>query len=882
MKNAKPAQAEEARRRSEAYLAEAQRLSHVGSFGWNVATGELIWSDETFRIFDQNRSMKPTLELVLQRTHPDDRDLVRTTIDHALRDGNNFDIEHRLLTARGAVKNVHVVAHAVRNESGRPIEFVGAVMDVTERKRAEEKLRESEISFRELVELLPLAVYVCDKEGFIQRYNRAAAELWGRAPATGEHGEHYCGSLRIFHPDGTPLLHEQTAMAKALHTGNVYRNIEVVIERPDGSRTMVVANIVPVKNDQGELISAINCFWDITDLKGKEAALLASERELRELALKLETERARLVEAQAVAKIGSWERDLRTGVVTWSDETYRIFEADPLVFKPTYEGFLNFVHPEDRAKVGDALKESPDPFGAHTIDYRLLMQDGRTKFVEEHWRLHRNGNEEGEPIRAIGTCQDVTELKLHAEALQRARAERETELQQIINLIPDYIVVRGPDRRILYANQYLLNFMGRTLAEIQSENYYATVMQPDDLERWNTESERGFNSGIPWELEMRSMGSDGKYHWFLARHNPLYDEQGRINRWFTTGMDITDRKEAEEKIQKENVALREEVDRTAMFEEIVGDSPQLKAVLTRVSKVAPTDSTVLITGETGTGKELIARAIHRRSQRSSHVFVSVNCAAIPAGLIASELFGHEKGAFTGAQQRRLGRFELAEGGTIFLDEVGDLPSDTQIALLRVLQEREFQRVGGSKAIRADVRVIAATNRDLKAEIDSGAFRSDLFYRLNVFPVEMPPLRKRKDDVRVLAEYFVQRYARKIGKKIRGIDTKTLELLQAYAWPGNIRELQNVIERSVIVCESESFSIDESWLSRESNHTQLGSQRLFEKLEAQEKELIEAALEAAKGQVSGPLGAAAKLGVPPSTLDSKIRLLKINKHRFKTS
>jgi len=320
-----------------------------------------------------------------------------------------------------------------------------------------------------------------------------------------------------------------------------------------------------------------------------------------------------------------------------------------------------------------------------------------------------------------------------------------------------------------------------------------------------------------------------------------------------------------------------------MFEEIVGVSPALHAVLSRVSKVAPTDSTVLITGETGTGKELIARAVHKRSERSLRAFVSVNCAAVPRDLIASELFGHEKGAFTGAMQRRLGRFELAEGGTIFLDEVGELPAETQIALLRVLQEHEFERVGGTGSMRTNVRVIAATNRDLQAAIATGTFRSDLFYRLNVFPIEVPPLRERREDIPMLVEYFVDRYASKAGKSIRGVSKKSLDLLQSYPWPGNIRELQNVVERSVIVCDSENFSVDESWLSRQPLASGPKSQlELSGKLAAQEKELIEAALRESRGRVSGPSGAAAKLGIPGSTLDSKIRLLKIDKNRFKTT
>jgi transcriptional regulator with GAF, ATPase, and Fis domain len=371
---------------------------------------------------------------------------------------------------------------------------------------------------------------------------------------------------------------------------------------------------------------------------------------------------------------------------------------------------------------------------------------------------------------------------------------------------------------------------------------------------------------------------------------------GAVLKWFGCSIDIHDRKEAEaelhaalseisrlkDQLYKENIALRAEIDNTSLFEEIVGSSPPLNAVLARVAKVGPTDSTVLIIGETGTGKELIARAIHKRSRRSAKPFVSVNCAAIPRDLIGSELFGHEKGAFTGATQRRLGHFELAEGGTIFLDEIGDLPHETQVALLRVLQEREFERVGGNSLIRADVRVIAATNRDLEAAMASGTFRSDLFYRLNVFPIETPPLRERKQDIPLLVEYFVDRYARKTGKTIRLISKRTLALLQEYPWPGNVRELQNIIERSVILCDSESFSVDPSWLSRRARSPEPPQPiELADNLAAREKEIIEAALRECSGRVFGPHGAATKLGIARSTLESKIRVLKIEKHRFRT-
>jgi len=335
-----------------------------------------------------------------------------------------------------------------------------------------------------------------------------------------------------------------------------------------------------------------------------------------------------------------------------------------------------------------------------------------------------------------------------------------------------------------------------------------------------------------------------------------------------------------DRLQRENIALREEIDKTSMFEEIVGTSSPLRTVLSDVSKVAPTDSTVLITGETGTGKELIARAIHKRSPRAAGAFVAVNCAAIPSSLIASELFGCEKGAFTGALRRRQGRFELADGGTIFLDEVAELPAETQIMLLRVLQEREFERVGGCEPIRANVRVIAATNRDLHAALTDGTFRADLFYRLNVFPLEVPSLRDRRADIPLLVGYFIHRYARRAGKRIWSVTKETSTRLQSYEWPGNIRELQNVIERAVILCDSETLSVDARWLSGRASTAAPIAPGFPGTLATCEKHAIEAALNESKGRVSGPFGAATRLGVHPSTLESKIKALKIDKRHFK--
>src|SRR6266403_165897 len=499
--------------------------------------------------------------------------------------------------------------------------------------------------------------------------------------------------------------------------------------------------------------------------------LTRANEDLQNMQAELRRREAYLAGAQRLSHTGSFGWSLSTGEILWSEETYRIFQYDRTM-TPTVELVLQRVHPEDAALVKQTLERATQDRKDFWHEYRLVMPDGAVKHVNV---VVRALNDESGSIEFVGAVMDVTAAKEATTIIFNAKDALEKAFEEIKTL--------------------------------------------------------------------------------------------------------------KDQLYKENIALREEIDKTSMFDEIVGSSEPLRRVLTQVAKVAATDSTVLILGETGTGKEMIARAIHRRSKRSNRAFIRVNCAAIPPNLIASELFGHEKGAFTGATQRRLGRFELADGGTIFLDEIGELPGETQSALLRVLQEREFDRVGGSQSVAVDVRVLSATNRDLRAAVEAGTFRQDLFYRLNVFPIHMPSLRERMDDIPLLVEYLIDHYSKKVGKKIRNIDKKTLQLFQDYKWPGNIRELQNVIELAVVLCDSDTFSIDETWLKRDlphdaaQLHTRLsGLGRLNE---AQAREMIEAALAESGGRVSGPSGAAALLGVPRQTLESKIASLGINKHRFKS-
>jgi len=850
-------QAVEELQRSEFYLSEGQRLTHMGSWAWNVRTGALFWSEEIFRIYGYSpQETGPAWEQFLKRVHPEDRPQIeqRAKMEASGKEWTESHGDFRIVLPDGSIKHLHSVAHPV-TQSGEVTEVIGTVMDVTEHELLTQELRRREAYLAEA-----------------QKLSHTGSFGW--KPDAGEivwSDETY----RIFEYDRsvkptidsvTQRVHPQDradfqkvidgASLGATDFEHAYRLL-----LPDGGVKHVhaIAHVLQDASGNREFVGAVT---DITERKTAEEALRSSQ--------------AYLAEAQRLSHTGSWAWNLSNDARYWSEECYRVLGFDPRDAAPRIEELIQRIHPDDQPAFRESAKRARYNKLDEEVDYRIVHPGGAVRDI--HSIGHPVFNQCGDLIEYTGTVIDVTERRRAEEELRRS----EMELRQILDLAPQLITVYGPNRERLYANRVVLDYVGLSLEEWRQFPGRDRYFHPDDNERIDGFFGRAVARASADELELRIRKKDGSYRWFLARFNPLCDERGQITRWYVTGTDIEDRKQAEDTLRQENVALREEIDKASMFEEIVGTSPALKSVLSRISKVAPTDSTVLITGETGTGKELVARAIHRRSNRASRPFVSVNCAAIPRDLIASELFGHEKGAFTGATQLRLGRFELANGGTIFLDEVGELPPETQIALLRVLQEHEFERVGGSRRIRVNVRVIAATNRDLQAAISAGSFRSDLFYRLHVFPIDVPSLRERREDIPLLVEYFIDRYARKAGKHIKRVNKKTLELLQSYPWPGNIRELQNVIERSVILCETEIFSIDESWLPQQQSLTAEPKPQvaLASRLLLQEKDMIETALKETRGRISGPEGAAVKLGIPRSTLESKIRSLKINKNRFR--
>jgi formate hydrogenlyase transcriptional activator len=707
-----------------------------------------------------------------------------------------------------------------------------------------------------LVDSIPALIHTAKPDGNLDYFNRRWLEYLGVSleAVTGWRWTDF------IHPDDLDGI--VAKWRHSLATGDIFE-FEARVRLANGDYRWMFHRKIPLLDRKGEILRWYGSSMDIHERKTTEQALRSSE--------------TYLAEAQRLSRTGSWVWEVagRTALHL-SDEWYRIYGFDAKQGTPSWEQRLERVHPEDKEKWRGTIEGAIQTKAEYEVEFRILLHDGTTKWIQTVG--HPVFDASGELVQFVGSSRDVTERKAAEDTIR----QQEAELRQILDFAPQLIAVFGPKWERLYINRIALDYLGVNLDDwMKSKRGSSEDAHPDDAPRLEASMRQALSSQSAFEIEVRLRKADNGFRWFLTRFSPVRDGQGQIVRWYCAATDIHERKSAEERLQHENVALREEVDKASMFEEIVGISPALKRVLSRISKVAPSDSTVLITGETGTGKELVARAIHRRSDRASRAFVSVNCAAIPRELIASELFGHEKGAFTGAMQQRIGRFELANGGTLFLDEVGELPAETQIALLRVLQEHEFERVGGTRSIRVDVRVIAATNRDLQAAISEGSFRSDLFYRLHVFPIPIPPLRERKEDIPLLVEYFIDRYARKSGKQIKRVEKRTLEVLQSYPWPGNIRELQNVIERSIIVCETSNFSVDESWLSQQPLKSPVTSQlQLSERVAAQEKELIEAALEACQGRVFGPSGAAAKLGIARSTLESKIRALKINKNRFR--
>jgi PAS domain S-box-containing protein len=736
----------------------------------------------------------------------------------------------------------------IRQIGAKRSESLGAVWEVgLSGEQRTTSTRPFEAQLQATLDKIPAYTWYANPTGALAFVNTRSADYAGLASDHPlrfgiETGAAWDSHIAFLHPDD----HEETrrVWSTCLRTRSA-GEVTFRARSAEGAYRWFLSRAEPLQADDGTLLYWIGVNLDIDERKQAEFYL---------------------AEAQRLGHTGSWTFDA-DGFKHWSSELFAIHGLDPRGKAPGIPEYLALVHPDDRQFVVQTVQRMLADHCEFDFTKRIVRPDGSLR----HVRCVGVPTADGKGY--VGTGMDVTEQEQLTEALRKS----EMELRQMLDFTPQLIAVFGPNRERLYANRETLAYLGVSLDEWRQGSIgYQT--HPEDAERFKAATERFTSNGSAYELEVRLRRHDASYRCVLVRCNPVKDDQGKIIRWYVACTDIEDRKRAEDRLRQENIALREDIVHASMFEEIIGTSAALRPVLAHVAKVAGSPSTVLITGETGTGKELVARAIHRRSARCGRAFVGVNCAGIPRDLIASELFGHEQGAFTGATQRRLGRFELAQGGTLFLDEVGELSMEIQVALLRVLQEREFERVGGRATIRSDVRLIAATNRDLQAAVAVDSFRSDLYYRLNVFPIAVPPLRQRPEDIPLLVEYFIDRYARQAGKTIRRVNKRTLDRLQSYPWPGNVRELQNVIERSVILCDTDEFTVDERWLSDGS--AAASRLALPRTVTAHEKAIIEEALRATGGRVFGPSGAAARLCIPRSTLESKIRALGIDKSRFR--
>jgi PAS domain S-box-containing protein len=808
--------------------------------------------------------------------HPDDLPRILETFREALSSVKPYEVEGRFRRFDGEFRWFLFRGSPLRDRSGKVAKWYGTNTDLEERKRAEDALRKSEERWRSVFENSAIGVALTDHNGRFLATNHFFQAMVGYT----EEELRSVNFLDVTHED---YREANWALITELVEGKRRQfQIEKKYRRKDGSVIWVSNNVslVPGTERVPRFIMALS--EDITERKRAEQALQRSE--------------AYLAEAHRLAKTGSWAYSpaAEKGIY-WSDEMRRIFGLDPQRSNlPDREEFLRLVHPEDRDRFNERIDKAFREKAEFVQDYRIVLTDGTVKHI--HGIGHPVLDETGNIVEYVGTDVDVTERKRAEEKLRRSEADlldaqrltrtcswRHEVLSGKVTISPEGLPMYGiePEDDASLADFYFRRVHPLDRPEVE-QAYAAALLGKTDF-----------------EADFRIVHPDGTIKNTRSIGHPILDERGDVVEFAGASIDVTEHHRARADLEKaleeikrlkdqlhdENVVLREQIDQAFMFEEIVGTSPGLHGVLSRLTKVAPTDSSVLVSGETGTGKELVARAIHKRSRRSQRAFVSVNCAALAPSLISSELFGHEKGAFTGAMQRRLGRFELANGGTIFLDEIGELPLDTQVALLRVLQEREFERVGGTQPVKIDVRVIAATNRDLEAAVANGTFRPDLYYRLNVFPIQIPPLRERQDDVLMLLEYFVHRFAQKMGKHFGKIDKRTVELFRSYPWPGNIRELQNVVERSVIVSSDGEFCVDAAWLSKDSRRVSLPQQPEpadADEDASRERQIIEDALTGSRGRVSGPDGAAARLRIPPSTLEHRIKKLRIRKSHFKLS
>ena len=982
-------QAVEALQLSEERLRMAQQAARVGTWEWDVQTGESVWSDMIWTLLGLKAGDGPaTIDRFMEIIHPDDRKRVWEKVSKVLANGKvDYYDEFRVVRPDGEMLWVSSSGRLFRAADGTPERMIGVNIDINERKLAEESARQEQQKGAAILEAIPDLMFLQTRDGVYLDYHCSDPKDLLVPP------EAFLGqNMRdVLPPDLAASFFDcfqrtidtsQTQVVEYKLTLNTEpRWFEGRIVLSGDNIVTVVRDITQrvlseeaIKTSEAQLSGIIGTAMDgiitidesqrivlfnqsaerIFGCPASEAVGQLLEHLIPERFRDSHREHIRQFGAQNMTRRPMGERGAQLHGLRRSGEEFPM-EASISQIEVKGETFFTVIlrditerkraiddlrHSEER--FSKAFRSNPQPMSITRLDNGLYIdvnesflamsgyersevvgrtslelgiwmdQDHRRDFMK---RLVDEGalanietlfiTRSGFPRTLLSSAErveingqdcvliassDVTE-RVQA---QQALRESEARFRNMADTAPVMIWVAGIDKECNYFNQQWLDFTGRTMAEEMGDGWVGGL-HPSDAETCVQKFAAAFDAREPFRMEYRLRRADGAYRWVIDSGTPRFSSAGKFLGYIGSCVDITDRKESEaavveahqqlvtaheevnrlkNQLQEENIYLQEEIKLQQNFGEIVGASDALKYVLFKIEQVAPTDSTVLITGETGTGKELVARAIHTASARRDRPMVKVNCAALSASLIESELFGHERGAFTGALTRKIGRFELADGATIFLDEIGELPLELQVKLLRIIQEGEFERLGSSKTVKVDVRIIAATNRNLKEQVNQGQFREDLWYRLNVFPITVPPLRQRRDDVPMLVEHFARTFSRKLGKEITSVAPATISALRNYTWPGNVRELANVIERAVINAHSSVLRVQEQLHAVNGD----SAQNVSKTLEEVERDYIVRILENRNWKIEGPNGSASILGMNPSTLRTRMAKLGIAKSK----
>lgn len=830
-------QARQALRVSEDELNRAQSVAHIGSWHYDIERASLRLSDEACRILGLAAQAELSLQSAKEIVDPDDRDRVHIAWTCALGSGV-YDDESRVLVA-GQTRWVRVQANIESDAKGTATKAVGTVQDVTERRMAKERLEE----FERVVEGLEEMIVVFDRDYRYVIANQAFLRYRGLKK------EQVIGHVLPEVIDPETFRKTIKPRVDECFSGRVVQyelryNYCVLGERD------IFASYFPIVGRQG--VDRVACvLQDVTEKKRVSEQLRASEDRYRDL---VENSEDLVCTHDLGGRLLSVNAAPARILGYTPEELLKIPMRDLIISegRPLFDAYLERLRNGSKAETGLLC---------------VLTRSGDCRT----WEYHNTLRTEGVPAPIVrGMAHDITE---------RTRAElalRESEERFRVALKGSPTAVFSQDRDLRYT--WIYNFASLTTAQVLGKTD-DEIIGPDKSRRLRELKQRVLKTakGAREEIAISYNGSHFAYDLTIE---PLFGSKGEIVGITGAAMDIARLRELADSLEEQRAKLAQEksylegeIEAELGFEEIIGQSPALREVLKKVRIVAPTDSTVLLLGETGTGKELVARALHELSGRHEKSFIKLNCAAVPSGLLESELFGHEKGAFTGAVNQKLGRLELAEGGTLFLDEVGELPLELQPKLLRVLQDREFERLGGVRTLHVDVRIISATNCDLQQEVADRSFREDLFYRLNVFPISLPPLRDRRSDIAVLVSYFVKKYTHRMGRHIEVIPTDTMRILQNWNWPGNVRELENMIERMVILSKGNVLAAPPVELRMPPENPE-------DNLVEMERDYILRVLHDTRGVLSGEDGAARRLGIKRTTLQSMLKRLGIDPAEYR--